>query len=132
MTLFQPERSQRGAEGFQAIGDDAFRFDTFVAKRAFQQRQASAGVAPLLHDEIQDFALVIDPTSEKYALAIHVADRLVEVPARRGRRLAAAKVLCDLRAELVHPAADGLVAHADPALSQHLLNVSKAHGNPEI
>lgn len=62
------------------------------------------------------FALVIDPTPEKYALAIHAADRLVEVPARLGRHLAAAQVLCDLRAELVRPAADGLVAHADPSL----------------
>ena len=30
------------------------------------------------------------------------------------------------------PGADGLLALADPALSQHLLNVSKAQAEPEI
>ena len=42
------------------------------------------------------------------------------------------KLLCDLRPELDGPATHGLVADADPALRQQLLDITKAQGETEV
>lgn len=67
------------------ISDDALRFDTVVAKQTFN----SVSTAPLLHDEIQDFALVID----RSPLILQTISSRCQRGGGGG--------LCDLRADLV-------------------------------
>jgi hypothetical protein len=128
MTRFKPEFSQRRTVRWQAIGDDRLRSHVLIAEETLQQFRRSAGVAVFLHDEVQNFAFIIDGAPQKDALAGDAANHLVEMPPRGRCSSPAPEVLCDQRTELVHPATDGPVADADPALSQKFCASRKLSG----
>ena len=132
MTILQAKHAQCRAVRRQAIGDEALWVDALVAKQALQQFQRCAGVATLLNNKIKHLAFIVDGAPQIDALTADVADHLVEMPSRRRRRSAAHESGGDLRTELDRPASHGLMADADPALSQQFFDVAKAEGETEV
>jgi hypothetical protein len=54
------------------------------------------------------------------------------MPRRVGLGAALARVRCDHRSQMVHPAPNGLIGQPDPAFRQQIFDVTEAQGEPEI
>lgn len=132
MTICQARHAQRRAIRRQAIGDEALGVDALVAKQALQQFQRCASVATPLNNEIKHLAFIVDGAPEVDALTADAADYLAGSPARRGRCSASLEIGRDLWPEPDRPAAHGLVAGTDPALSQQLLDIPKTEYEAEV
>lgn len=100
--------------------------------KATQQLQRRLLVPPLLDQNVEHLALVIDGPPQIHPSAADLHDDLIEMPAAGRRTAASAQVCRDQRAELDDPATDRLAADLDPALRHQLLDVPDAEREPEI
>jgi hypothetical protein len=85
-----------------------------------------------LDQDVEDFALIIDGTSEVDLLARNRDDDLVEVPSSGRRRAHGSKATCVDGTETSHRPADRLVRDGDPALSEQVSRIPKAEGEAQI
>lgn len=60
MTINQPKFTKCGTVRRQAICSERLRHNILISEQSLQQFQCSFGVAPLLHDQIEGHAFVID------------------------------------------------------------------------
>jgi hypothetical protein len=81
---------------------------------------------------IENLALGVDGAPQIDHPPIDLQIDFVKMPSRVRLRAALAQLRCNHRSEIIHPAAHGLVGDRDPALSQQILDVAKAEGEPEI
>ena len=95
---------------------------TWDILQSFQQlaKEACGGVfvPSLLHEDIQDLAILIDRTPQIVARAINRDKHFVEMPGVAPSPLALPKRLRDSLSELQTPLAHGFVTHRYPALSE--------------
>jgi hypothetical protein len=85
-----------------------------------------------LDQHIEDLALGVDGAPQINPAPITFQIDLVKMPSRVRLRAALAQAPSDHRPEVVHPAADRFVRDRDPALSEQILDVTKAEREPEI
>jgi hypothetical protein len=103
-----------------------------VSEQHAEEPPGSAGVAPLLQEDIQSDSVLVDGPPEPVPLATDVYGHLVQVPHAAGLYLPPSKLLRVARAKLGHPAADALVRDLDAALGQQLLNVPETQGETQV
>ncbi len=121
------------------IGDDLLRYETLIFEQFSQQFQGCGSVAPLLHEDIQNFAFLVDgsphiaqatddpgdhPKAEP--LATNSDDHLIQMPYGIGTAAPAPNVRRDRRTELVHPASNSLAGDVDTTLGEQIFDVAKA------
>jgi hypothetical protein len=93
-----------------------------LAQKAF----GNCLVPPLLHQDVEHDALLVDRSPEPVPLAPNLQQYLIQVPLVPDVCLSASQSRRVARTELGAPLADGLVADDDAALSKQVLNVSEA------
>ncbi len=97
-----------------------------AATQSFQQVQRCSCVAAFQNDEIENRAFIINSAPPEHMLSANLADHLIEMPARRRRRLATTETGGDLRTELCCPGAERLAGSIEAELDEQLLYI--AHG----
>jgi hypothetical protein len=90
------------------------------------------GVLPLLHQDIQNLAFIVDGAPEPHPPPFDLYDNLVEVPSAWRPAAATSDICCDYWPEMVDPASDRFSADLNSALSQQFFDVAKAHCEPKI
>jgi hypothetical protein len=96
-------------------------------------RPAGRGLVPaVLHQDVQDVAVLVDGSPPVLLLPVDLDEDLVQVPFAPGPGLSAAQRACVGLPELGAPAADRLVGDDDPALERQLLDLTEAEREPEV
>ena len=96
------------------------------------QFQRGLLVSPALNQDIQHLSLAVDGTPQIHALAIDGDKHFVEMPSpiRAGAR--PSKLVCISQTEIHRPALDALIGNVYVALGEHIFDIAKAEGKPEI
>jgi hypothetical protein len=132
MAVSTAEFAHRGLVRGQPVGDDFIRDEPLVLKQFLQQFEGCSLVPPRLLEDIQNLAFLVDGPPHEHPLAVNADDHLVELPHAVCGPAPPPDVDCDHRAELVGPAAHGLVGGIDAALGEQILDVAQARGEAEI
>ena len=132
MDALQPEFADSGAVGRQLVGRNRLGMDALVAQQPTQQLQRRSLVPPLLDQDIENFALVIDGALEPHFSTADPDEHFVQMPAARRWVPATAEVRRDQRTELDYPATDRLATDFDAALGEQFLDIPDAEREPEI
>jgi hypothetical protein len=106
--------------------------DALVLEQFAQQPQRCAGIAAFLNQNVQHFAFVINGSPKPHPFAANLHNHFVQMPAARWLGPGSPQILSEVATKFQTPTSDGLVANVDPALGQHLLDIAKAQGEPEI
>ena len=97
----------------------------------FLQEFQRSSLIPLLRDiGFQDFAFVVDSAPKIMALSSNFDEDLIQVPlplraAPHGFRAPFPDLMCEVRAEPIHPKADTFVADIDATFVEQVLYVAK-------
>jgi hypothetical protein len=105
-----------GAVGAQLVRDDHPRHRACRLEESAEESLRRGLVPPVLHQDIQHHAVLVDSPPEVLALAVDLDEDLVQVPLVTRPGLAAAQRIGVLLPELHAPAADGLVGDDHAAL----------------
>ena len=103
----------------------------FLEQLAHQLHGCSA-VAPPLHQEIENFAFIVDRAPEPELLPRDRYGHLVEMPARRWPRTPTAKFSREQRPELQDPASHRFVGDIQPTLREQIFDVAIAEREAHI
>jgi hypothetical protein len=114
------------------VRHNGFGMDSLVFQQFTEEFQGGRLVPPLLDQDIEHLALVVDRAPEPHALASDLHDHLIESPSARRRPSGPPQVLGVPLAELQRPAADRLVANLDAPGRHHLLDVAQVEREPEL
>ena len=125
MTGCSPIRSEVICD--QLVGDKAI----FLQQLAHQFERRPL-VSPGLDQHIKNFTLGIHGTPEVDQATIDLEIDLIKMPDGVGLCPPSTQVHCEHRPEMVHPAAHDLIGHQDPPLSQQILDLTEAQGEPDI
>src|SRR5882757_5822569 len=108
----------------QLIGDDLAR-NRARAQHTLEEAFGGGLVAPLLHQDVEFGAMLVDRTPQQVRFATQSDEHLVEVP--RATRLASRRFdpVSEALTKLVAPASDRLVCHGHTALEQQFLDVAQ-------
>ncbi len=93
-----------------------------LAKKAF----GSSAVATRLDEDVDDVAILIDGTPEILPLSLDRDEDLVQVPRVSQASLSALESTGVFRPEFDAPKSDRFIGNRNAALSQQILNISKA------
>ena len=99
-----------------------------------QELRGRTCIAPSLHKEIENIALVVDrarQSKNQILPAIRTAI-LIELPLRGWPMTSAAKLPGEQRPELQHPTPDRFVGDVQPALGEQILDVAEAEGEAKV
>ena len=89
-------------------------------------------VALQLGQETQNFALIVDRTSEPLEVPLDNDHHFIKVPMITGLRSDTAQVSGDGVSKLQKPAGNGLVRNFQASLGKHVLNIAEAQSKPGI
>ena len=89
-------------------------------------------VSPALNQDIQNFPFVVDSAPQIHLLAIDRDKDLVQVPATVWSRAQTSQPVGIAQPELHRPAPDALIGNVYAAFGEHIFNIAKAEGKPEI
>ena len=118
--------------GPKPIGDDGVRQVSLPFQQPAHELEGCPPITPRLHDDVQDFALVVDGAPEIMNLAADPDEDLVQMPASR-RPWPAPSDPCGIDpAELERPSTYRLVGDVDAAFREEILDIAVAQGEPEI
>jgi hypothetical protein len=81
MNVLQTELADRGAIGRRLVRGDRLGLDTLVPKQLSKKLQRGVPVPPLLHQNVEDHALVIDRAPQPHLPSTDPHEHLVEMPA---------------------------------------------------
>jgi hypothetical protein len=115
MAISAAELTDCSAIGSQAVGDDRLRTHVLVFQQLPEELPGGTLVASRLDEHVEDFAFVIDGSPQVHPPPADPHHHLVEVPPAGRAGSGPAEVARKEGTELQGPAADGLVAHLDPA-----------------
>ena len=103
----------------------------FLQQLAHQSKRRPF-VSPGLDQNVEHFTLGTHGTPEVDQATIDLEIDFVEMPDGMRLRPAFAKIGRDHGSKMVHPAAHRLIGNQDPTLSQQILDVAEAQGEPDI
>ena len=116
----------------QLVGDHDARRPALPPQQLSEQALGGPLVAPALHQDVEHRAVLVHRAPEP---VLHARDRhrdLIEVPLVTGPRQTAPDLIGEGLAELQAPLPHGLVAHADAASGQQLVDVAQAQREPKV
>src|ERR1700692_3523194 len=115
----------------QLIGDDLARYRA-QAQHTLEETFGRGFVAPLLYQDVEFGAMLVDRTPQQVRFATQRDEHLVEVPC--ATRLASRRFdpVSEALAKLIAPASDCLVCHGHTALEEQFLDVAQAQLKAEI
>src|SRR5271166_5001227 len=116
----------------QLVGDQHPRRSPLLLQKLAQQAFGSLLVAPALHEDIENKALLVDRAPEPVLRASGGDDDLIEVPFVAPAWGSLADAICEFLAEFQSPLPDRLVCDRDAPSRQYLLHHAKAQWEPEI
>ncbi len=132
MPLRQAEITQSSTVRWQFVSDDGIRNEALFLQQFAHQFERYPLVSQGLNQDIQHLSLAIDSTPQIHALAIDGDKQLIKVPSRIWSRSRTSKLVCISQPELHRPAPHALIGDIYAVLGQHIFNIAKAEGNPEI
>jgi class 3 adenylate cyclase len=118
--------------GAQLIGDQRRRRKALFPEQFAHEVRGRPCVAAPLHQQVENFSLVVDRSPEPESSAADQDSHLVEMPLRRRPMTPAAKFPGEQRPELQHPSPDCLIRDIQPALGQQILDVTEAEGEAKV
>jgi hypothetical protein len=115
----------------QLISDDHARHG-IRAQHPLEETFGRGLVAPLLHQDVEFGAMLVDRTPQQVGFAAQRNEHLVKVP--RAARIASRRfyAVSKALAKFVAPASDRLVCHGHTALEEQFLDVAQAQLKAEI
>jgi hypothetical protein len=115
----------------QLISDDLARHG-IRAQHPLEETFGRGLVAPLLHQDVEFGAMLVDRTPQQVGFAAQRNEHLVKVP--RAARIASRRfyAVSKALAKFVAPASDRLVCHGHTALEEQFLDVAQAQLKAEI
>src|ERR1700730_14960094 len=116
----------------QIICDELVWDKAIFLQQLAHQFERRPPVPPGLDQHVKNFALGIHGTPEVDQATIDLEIDFVEMPGHMRLRPAFAKIGRDHGSKMVHPAAHRLIGNQDPTLSQQILDVAEAQGEPDI
>jgi hypothetical protein len=122
----------RRSVGAQPIGDERLGREALLPEQFAHELRGRLRVAPPLHKEFENLALVVDRPPEPKLSAANPDSHLVEVPLRGWPMTSAAKFLGEQRPELQHTTPDRFIGDVQPALGQQILDVAEAEGEAKV
>jgi hypothetical protein len=132
MTALNAEIPDRRAVGSQIVRHQEIRNHRVFLEKLAHQLYRGALVSLGLNQHVKNFAFSIDSAPKVHHRAVDLQVDFVQILNRMRLRSTPSQIRRDDRTEMVHPAADGLVAHGNPALSEQILDVAQAEREPEI
>ena len=88
-------------------------------------------VPPPLHQNAQNFALVVDRAPQIHPIVANADDHFIQMPSRAWSRALASKSPRESGPKLQHPASDGFVRNVETALREQLLHIAVAQGETQ-
>jgi hypothetical protein len=132
VAIGQAEVAQGGAARWEAVRHDRVR-DMVVPLQKFpQQLQRRLPVPLRLLEDVERLALVVHGAPQIDGLAADPEKDFVQMPEIRGPWPAPTDPVGVASAEFQHPSPDGLIGRVDPALGQHVLDISVAQSEAEV
>ena len=132
MNTRKAEDPQRRIVGSIAIGHDGCGQCALAQQQLPHQSQRRLGVAPGLDQEVEHLAFTVDRPPEIHLFAGDRDEDLIKVPVARRPWPSSPQGAGVNGAEVVDPAANGLIGHGDTALCEQVLDVPEAHGEAQI
>ena len=132
MAFCDPKIPRRCTVRSQIICDELVWDKAIFLQQLAHQFERRPPVPPGLDQHVKNFALGIHGTPEVDQATIDLEIDFVEMPGHMRLRPAFAKIGSDLGSKMVHPAAHRLIGNQDPTLSQQILDVAEAQGEPDI
>ena len=132
MLLRQAEIVQGSTVRWQFVGDEGIRDEALFLEQFAHQLQGGLLVSAGLNQDIQHLAFAINSAPQIHALAIDGDKHLVEMPTpiRAGTRFPQSSGI--VQTELHRPAPHALIGNVYATLGQHIFNIAKTEGKPEI
>jgi hypothetical protein len=118
--------------GPEFVGDKRLRGEALLPEQFAHELRGRPCVAPPLHKEIENLALVVDRPPEPESSAADQDSHLVEVPLRGWPMTSAAKFLGEQRPELQHPSPYRFIGDIQPALGQQILDIAEAESEAKV
>ena len=128
MRTGQPETAERRGVRAQFVGDQQFRREAVLLEQLAHQPQRRPAVAPALHQQVEDLALVIDRPPEVHPLPGDPHYHLVQVPSVARPKAPLAQPSRDRGTEFQHPAPYRFVGDVEAALGQKFLDIAVGSG----
>ena len=122
MASRQAESRLGRSVGSQLVGHQYVRRKALLLEQSAHELRSRSGVAPPLHEKIENLAFVIDRSPEPEPSAADQNRHFIEMPTRGWPRTSAAKFLGEQRPELQHPIADRFVRDIQPALGEQIFD----------
>jgi hypothetical protein len=117
----------------ELIGDDHPRLGAALAvKHPMQKALGSHLIAPLLDQDVQYDAMLINGSPQPVAFAADLQRHLVQMPLVAGAYSSSTQPCSEGGAECGAPLADGLMADDDATLGEQILNVAEAEVEAEV
>ena len=125
--------ANRGRVAGELIGDHHARPGAaLTVKHTMQEALSGDLIAPLLDQDVQYDAMLINGSPQPVAFAADLQRHLVEMPLVAGSHASSTQPCRKRGSELGAPLADGFVADDDPAFGEQILNVTKAEMKAKI
>ena len=131
MASRQAESRLGRSVGSQLVGHQYVRRKALLLEQSAHELRSRSGVAPPLHEKIENLAFVIDRSPEPEPSAADQNRHFIEMPTRGWPRTSAAKFLGEQRPELQHPSSDRFVRDIQPALGEQIFDIAEAEGEAE-
>jgi hypothetical protein len=116
----------------ELVGDPHARRSPLSLQQLAEQAFGGLFIAPALHEDIENKALLVDRAPQPVLRAGDGDDDLVKVPFVAAAWGSPTNAIGEFAAELQAPLADRLLGDRDAARRQHLLDHAQAQREPEI
>jgi hypothetical protein len=117
----------------ELVGDHDPRLGAVLSvKHTMQETLSGDLIAPVLNEDVQHDAVLINGSPQPMAFAADPQRHLVHMPLVAGASTSSTQLCGEGGSELGAPLSDRLVAHDDPAFGEEILNVTEAEMEAEV
>jgi hypothetical protein len=117
---------------WQFVGDEGIRDKALFLQQIAHQFERSLLVSARLNQDIQHFTFTIYCPPQIHPFAVDGGKHFVQVPLPIRAGTQSPELAGIVQPELYLPAPDRFVRHIYAALSEHIFDIAKAEGKPEI
>lgn len=121
-----------GGVGAELVGDHAPRATALLLGKLPQQAPGRLGIAPSLHDLVEDIAVLIDRPPQSVLRAADGDDDLAKVSDVAQPRSLALQSTGIIGSKLHRPTLHGFIGDDDTALHQHFLHQAQAQRKAKV
>jgi hypothetical protein len=125
MTNIRKHRAMSNTIAAETIGHETCRFIPQPLHQPLEETLGSRAISPLLHQNVQDNAMLVDRAPQIMQNTADANEHLVQVPRIQGAP-APVQPSGEVAAEFRAPEPNALVAHDDAAFGENQLDVAQA------